>query len=381
MTAYQENELFNGDMKSRAHSAFDAAEISKESLHKIEEAYPCKLYTPHFFIAFALGLLTTIAIIFAGFLAWLLTSAESSGGIAALCFFMGALCYVLLELMVKSKKYYNAGVDNVLMFFILAFSAGVFMGDFENTSWVLFNGMLMLVAAWLCLRFNDAFMAVLSCAFLLIAIFLLILKLGDAALAFVPFVMMAVIAVLYFSVNKIQKRAKFIYEKILAVLTIFLLMAFYAAGNYWVISALQSAITDIRRPVAFGWLFWMFTFLIPVLYIVYGVVRKDLLHIRTGLFLVAITILTYKYYFTLLPLEVEMLLAGMLLVGLSYFLIKWLRPSRHGYTSEVNHAEPAWKNIEALVIAETMSGGQTSTAHDQLMAGGSGGGGGASGEF
>jgi hypothetical protein len=381
MTAYPENELFNGDVRSQAHKAFDASEISKESLHKIEEAYPCKLYTPHFFIAFALGLLTTIALIFAGFLAWLLTSAESSGGIAALCVFMSALCYVLLELMVKSKKYYNAGVDNVLMFFILVFSAGIFLSNFENTSWILFSGMLMLVAAWLCIRFNDAFMAVLSCAFLLIGIFLLILKLGDASLTIVPFVIMAVMALLYLLVNKIQKRVKFIYEKSLAVLTIFLLMSFYAAGNYWVISELQNSITNVPRPVSFGWIFWIFTFLLPVFYIVYGVVKKDLLHIRTGLFLVVITILTYKHYFTLLPLEVEMLLAGILLVGLSYFLIKWLRPSRYGYTSEVNDTNPAWKNIEALVIAETMSGGQTATAHDQLMAGGSGGGGGASGEF
>jgi hypothetical protein len=75
-----------------------------------------------------------------------------------------------------------------------------------------------------------------------------------------------------------------------------------------------------------------------------------------------------------------MSLAGLALVGLSYFLIQWLQPARHGYTSEGNTARPTWKNIEALVIAETMSGEQTTT-QDHLMAGGSGGGGGASGEF
>ncbi len=380
MTAYPENELYNCDVRSQARASADASEISKESLHKIEQAYPCKLYTPHFFIAFALGLLTTIAVIFAGFLAWLLTSAESSAGFSALCFFMAALCYVLLELMIKSKNYYNAGVDNALQFFILAFSAGIFLSNFDNISWVLFYGTMMLIAMWLCVRFNDAFMAVLACAFFLICVFFSVLKLGNAALALAPFAMMATIAMLYLMVNKVKPKAKFLFEKSLTFLTIFLLISFYAAGNYWVISELQSSLLNARGPVPFGWIFWIFTVSIPFIYIVYGVAKKDLLHVRSGLFLVAATILTYKYYFTFLPIEFEILLAGLILVGLSYFLIKWLQPARHGYTSEGNAPRPAWKNIEALVIAETMSAGQATT-QDHLMAGGSGGGGGASGEF
>jgi hypothetical protein len=380
MTAYPENELYNCDVRSHAQASADASEISMESLHKIEEAYPCKLYTPHFFIAFAFVLLTTITVIFAGFLAWLLTSADSSGGISALCSFMAALCYFLLERMVKSKSYYNAGVDNALQFFVLAFFAGIFLSNFDNISWLLFYGSMMIVASWLCLRFNDAFMAVLACAFFLICIFLSVMKLGHAALALAPFAMMLTIALLYFVVNKVKPKAKFLYEKSLTILTIFLLLSFYAAGNYWVISELQSSLLGASGPVPFGWIFWIFTVSTPLLYILYGVAKKDLLHVRTGLFLVAATIITYKYYFTFLPIEFDMLLAGLALVGLSYFLIKWLQPARHGYTSEGNAPRPAWKNIEALVIAETMSGGQTTT-QDHLMAGGSGGGGGASGEF
>lgn len=378
MTAYSENELFNYHVISEAHIAHDTAEISKESLNKIEQAYPYKLYTPHFFVAIALGLLTFISVIFTGFLFWLVTGTDSSG-FAILCAFMAALCYFFLEWFVRRKNYFNAGVDNALMVLILGFSAGAFLSNFEN-SWFFFNGVMMLIALWLCLRFIDAFMAVVSCSFFLIFSFLLILKLWNGALPYFPFLMMLIIGLLYFWIKKAKNQIKFMHEKCITALTVFLLLTFYAAGNYWVLIELRSSIPGAPDSVPFGWLFWILTFIIPLVYMVCGVIKKDLLTVRSGFILAVATILTYKYYYTLLPVEVEMLFGGLLLLGLSFILIKWLRPSRHGYTSEISSSRRDWQNIETLIIAETTVD-STLISKDNLMAGGSGGGGGASGEF
>lgn len=170
------------------------------------------------------------------------------------------------------------------------------------------------------------------------------------------------------------------FEKCINVFTIFLLIAFYAAGNYWVINELQLSEFSHSIPGSLSWIFWTFTFSIPVVYIFYGVVKKDLLHIRTGIVLALMMVLTYKYYFTILPVEIEMLFIGTFVIVLCYFLIKWLRPERYGYTSEMISPKPSWRNIEALVIAETMGGSEAPLKND-LMSGGSSGGGGASGEF
>ena len=122
MTIYPENELYNDHVRSEARSAFELGDISKESYQKVQGAFPSKLYTPHFFIAVALGLLTIIATFFTGILAWLFTQVESSFGIASLSAFMAFVCYFFLEWMVKNKSYFNAGIDNTLMILPLLFS-------------------------------------------------------------------------------------------------------------------------------------------------------------------------------------------------------------------------------------------------------------------
>ncbi len=380
MIAYSEKELFNRDVIAQAREEFSNSKISPESFHKIEQAYPCNLYTPNFFIAIALGLLTILAFSFTTFLFGLLVSVDISSGFAVLSIFMAVLSYLSLEWMIKKKLYFNAGVDNALMVLVLLFISGFFLSYFVNPSWILMNGVLMLVSLWMSVRFVDAFMAMVSGAFFFVLCFLCFLKSGASSIIYFSLMMMVLIGVMYVLINKIKKHVRFMYEKCINALTIFILIAFYAAGNYWVINELQLSTFSYSIPGSIGWLFWTFTFVIPVIYIFYGVAKQDVLHIRTGIVLVMMMVLTYKYYYTLLPVEVEMLLLGTFLIVLCYFLIKWLRPEKYGFTSEMISSKPAWRNIEALVIAETM-GGNEAPQKDNLMHGGSSGGGGASGEF
>ena len=102
---------------------------------------------------------------------------------------------------------------------------------------------------------------------------------------------------------------------------------------------------------------------------------------RTGLGLIAATVFTVKYYYTILPVEMEMLIAGAMLIAGSYVLIKYLKIPKYGFTSEDLY--PSKKeaiNAEALIIAETFHK-QPAIESDGLYGGGSGGGGGATGEF
>ena len=380
MIAYPESGLYNCDAILQAREAFKASKISVESLQKIEESYPCKLYTPNLFIAVGLGLVTILAFSFTAFLLGLLMMDDISSGLSALFTIMTAISYIFLEKMVKNKMYFNAGIDNALMILVLLFISGIFISVEDNAPWIWMNAVLMVVSLWLSVRFADAFMAMVSCAFFFVFCFLLFLKSGGTIIPWFAILMLMVIGAMYFLIKKIAKKISFVYEKCISALTIFLLVAFYAAGNYWVISVLQSLVSDQSFVLLYAWFFWILTFLLPVAYIVYGIVKKDLLHIRAGILLMMISILTYKYFFSFLPVEVEMLLLGIVLIAGCYFLIKWLQPGRHGYTSEMISSRPSWKNIEALVIAETMSGGEIPN-EDNLMAGGSGGGAGASGDF
>src|SRR6185437_15324262 len=220
MIAYSESELYNHHVKCEAQQAFELGDISADSRSKMEAAYPCKFYTPHFFIAIALGLLTIVATFFTGILTWLFTQAESSSGIAAFCAFMAIVCYFFLEWMVKNKSYFNSGIDNALMVLVVVFPGGIILSYFQDIPWILFTGLIMLIALLLCLRFADAFMAIISCGFFLAFCFLLCLKSGSATVEYFPFLMMLIIGVLYFFTVKAKHRIKFIYEKCVMVLTV-----------------------------------------------------------------------------------------------------------------------------------------------------------------
>ena len=77
-----------------------------------------------------------------------------------------------------------------------------------------------------------------------------------------------------------------------------------------------------------------------------------------------------------------MLIGGIILIALSYILIKYLAVSRQGYTSvNLYPSKKEILNVEALIIAETFSKKPGEQSQSGLYGGGSGGGGGATSEF
>ena len=103
---------------------------------------------------------------------------------------------------------------------------------------------------------------------------------------------------------------------------------------------------------------------------------------RTGIGLIAATIFTIKYYYNVLPMEIEMLIAGTILIAVSYAFIRYLKTPKYGFTSEaLSSAQAQALNVEALIIAETFASQQPNIEGPGLYGGGSGGGGGASGGY
>lgn len=380
MQAYNYNELYNKYVTEQATDALQTGCIQNESFIKIKQAHPFKLYTPNSFISTALGLLTIVAVVFLGLLLWLISSASQEASIITLLIILTTICYVVLEVFIQNKGYYNAGIDNVLMFMVLFFITSTFFIP-DNISWILISGVVMLVSLYLCVRFADAFMAILTYGSLFIFLFLIYVKFGNIAKATAPLIMMVISAFIYFIMKKLSAKT-FLYMFCCEAIMFITLITFYASGNYFVVKELSNEMFNLHLslhdPIPLGWLFWIFTFLIPLLYSIYGIKDKNLLFIRTGLGLIAVTIFTVKYYYAVLPVEIEMLIGSIILIALSYTLIKYLTISRHGYTSA--NLYPSKKeilNVEALIIAETFNKQPSQQTSGSPYSGGSGEGGGA----
>jgi hypothetical protein len=385
MQAYNYSDLYNNYVEAQASDALQTGCIQKESFVKIKEAYPVMLYTPNYFIRIALGLLTIVAVVFSGLLLWLISSASEESSIITLLVILAVFCYAVLEVFVQKKKYYNAGVDNILMAMILVFVISSFLVT-GNISWIIISGITMLITLYLCTRFADSFMGVVSYFSSFIFVFLIYVKFGNIARATAPLLMMIVSAVAYFLVNKLSSKT-ILYKFCCETVILITLITFYASGNYFVVKELSNEMFSLNLalhdPIPLAWLFWSFIFLIPPAYLFYGIKHKSFLFIRTGLGLIAATIFTIKYYYTVLPVEIEMLIGGIVLIGVSYLLIKYLAMPRHGYTSaNLFPHKKEMLNLEALIIAETFNEQPAAAPQNTgLYGGGSGGGGGATGEF
>lgn len=386
MTAYNTTDLYNKQVEEDASAAFLSSCISDDTYRNILLSHNSKLYTPNYFIRIGMGILTIVAIVFSGTLLGLIFGTDGSAGFTALLIFYTLLSYTALEFFVKQKHYYNAGIDNILMLSTLIFIlSALFIEDYYN-QYLVAAAVSAMVCLWLCIRFTDAFMAILFYVSFIYFLFLLFIKLGDIAKATMPFMLMAVSAAVYFTINKIHSKDQFrFYQYCCKAVTLCALLTFYICGNYFVVKELSNEMFDLQLglndPIPFGWFFWILTFAVPLLYIFYGTKKKDLLFIRTGLLLIAVTIFTVRYYHSILDIEVAMMIAGLILINISYALIKYLKTPKHGFTfANTGATGKELLNAEALIIAQTF-GKQTTANSGVQFGGGSSGGGGASGDF
>ena len=387
MIAYNKEWLTNEEATTQIENAFAENYISEEEKVAAEVRYPTGFYTPNIFIRIGLLLLTIVIIIFSfGLLALLFLSSSNAleSSIASMCIFFGILCYAALEWFVNTKHHYQSGVDDALLWMAPGFIlTGI---NFLNSIGPLSNAIIVLVmAVFLTLRFADRLMALVAAVATLAVIFFSLILMGNAVENILPFALMIASALIYYTSKKLAAipAAKY-YQKSLTVTGIAGLVCFFLSGNYYVVREASIEFFDVQATanegIPFGWIFWVFTVAIPMVYIFWGVLKKDIILIRTGLLLVAVMVFTVRYYYDQVAVEKLMIAGGLLLTAIAYLLTKYLKEPKAGFTSEANSHTKAPGNIEALIIAETLSGQQQPQTGTQF-GGGSFGGGGASGDF
>jgi hypothetical protein len=252
-----------------------------------------------------------------------------------------------------------------------------FVGIFTTGILELFAVIACLVTTAAAIRYVDSLMAVIAYLSLIAAVFQL---LESQLLAVLPFTIMAISLLSYLAATRFLKQKKSsYYHDSLTYISIAALATFYASGNYYVIKALS---TD---AVPVPWFFWIFTVVVPVVLIGAGLKKKDVILLRSGLLFVAAAVLTVRYFDSVMPPAPAMIIAGIVLIGVSWVLIRYLKVPRHGMTYEPvadSSAFEALNNVGGLVISQTFGGSQSpqSTTHVDF-GGGSGGGGGATGNY
>ncbi|UOQ52483.1 hypothetical protein [Hymenobacter cellulosivorans] len=404
--AYNEEWVFNREVQDTARRWGKSKLLLPEQVRAIGAAFPSEFYQPHLFVRIALFIFTCIANTTAAglvFLAVMGVGEYRSGSeevrILLGCLLCGGGSLLLLELLISSNHLFRSGVDNALLYLSVGYFAvavaisysllmphSVDLDDLQELGllWPLL-ALLAVVMLTAIIRYADPLAAALTLLLYLgiVGAVVLRLPLGKALL---PFALMLACAGSYWLVQQLTRRSDYLYYRP-AVRTVkaLTLACFYLAGNYLVVREANALLHDllVSEQIRFAPLFYLFTVGIPLLYLYQGLRRADRIFLYAGLLSLVFSIYTYRFYRSVLPPEWALTLGGAFLILLSGWALRYLRPARHGLTSEPadSPSEFSQLNLESLVMSHVTE--TTMQPHEPgfQFGGGQSGGGGAEGKW
>jgi hypothetical protein len=395
MIIYNKTWLKNLHLHQEAQQLHNAGCLTTEELKTIRDTNPVGFYTPGIFARCGLFLLTCICVSFSfSFLSLMMSSTgfiDSFGWILSL----GLICTIALEVIVKNKHYYRAGINDALLWIaagLLSVGTVWMLGfgtyGYGDTRYLPTSLILLIISLYFSLRFANTIMSIISCLLLFAVVFFAWQQVGSFGNATMPFVIMLIAVLLYFQATKLIKKAKQrYYEQCLIMVQIVSLVILYVAGNYFVIGYLNNMLNNVVTDgpptgIKLGPFFWAWTMLLPLLYIIRGVMKKNIMLIRVGLVLFAVAIFTFRTYYHVMSAELAMIIGGTALLALVFTITRYLKIPKHGFTYvDIDNAADSNLKLEALFTAATLGHNKAAPTQTDRFGGGNFGGGGTGGGF
>jgi hypothetical protein len=294
------------------------------------------------------------------------------------------LFFLLQKFVIGDKNQFRTGADDAMLYASMLFAFGFFFFLFEDSIFdsgisvslffIIFFGVPAVI-------YLDRLLTAMTVFSLLAFLFFLLFKLGNTAAMFIPFVMMVISAAGYFiSTKKMLTAKNKAIEECIEIIYWISIGVFYLSGNYWVVIELSNELgLGSAFPLPIQLFLYAFTIVVPLLYIYFGLKRKEMSLLNAGLGAVAISVLTIRYYHQLLSIEYALILGGMVLLGVAYAAMKYWAIERNGITLEPDEDVDSGLKLESLIIAESFGKSEVDSGFEGQ--GGEFGGGGASGDF
>ncbi len=290
------------------------------------------------------------------------------------------------EFLAREQLQFGYGLDDA---FILAFQ-GFFcatIGISLDSPMAAFIALAVIALAG-CVRYVHTVSALVSLVGLTGAICYAVLELKLIASAFLPFILLLLAVILYSFYLKLGKDKKlYYYANPISVLQGFSLLLGYFSMNYLVVRELSESLLGLTiakgEDIPFAFLFYGFTFLIPILYIVYSLYSKDRLILIIGLLTFGFSIYTIRFYYHILPVEVALLLGGTLLFAIAFLAIRKLKDKESGITFKPARGSETdiLTNFQAIVVATQVDLKPMESESKMPFGGGGFSGGGSGGDF
>lgn len=362
--------------------------ISTEQVNEIIKAHPCGFYHPNVIIRITLFIAASIGVSGVSGLFFLVLQNVSEQVISVLAIIYGVIAlFVLEKQLIKAGNHYKSGITEFLLYQAIGSIVGGIAGLSD------FNEHIILLACIVCftlaaIRYHDLLLTASAIGVFYYFIFYEFYELGNTFKQVMPIIMMVISAPLYFYFRTIkQKPENFLWENCFIVAECVSIIIFYLAGNYMIVRELSIELLNLNlasnEEIPLAFLFYGLTIIIPAVYLYVGVTKHDAILLRIGLLVLVFSVYTFKYYFLPDHNELFLTLSGAVLLGITYFLFKYLKQPRSGVTrDQILTSALANTQAEAFIISQTMGGHQQVEQTQQFEGGGgSFGGGGSSGTY
>lgn len=384
MLAYNSQSLDNLAISEAAGQAISDRLLTTDEAIVIAQKHPVDLYRPNIFLRIGLFLLSAVIISMScGFFMLLTNSARFE----IMLPFFAIVSYVGLELFVRMRKHYHSGVDDALLWASMSFIFSALAINIHPDTELVLSLECLIVACFATIRFANAFMAGIMFMALLAVVFYAATSMTDNAKSVMPFVLAIISLAVYFFIKAIQPANTWRhYRRCMVVVEVLSLVMLYTSLNYFVVRETAKEMFKLHlapgQSIPAGWFFWIATFVIPIVYLALGLIRKNTVLLRVGLLLIVAAILTYRNYYTIAPIEIIMSIGGTIMIALCYFVSKYFKTPKHSITIHTNnHPDiPGYLQLEGIAVAESFQPTADVQPHFQF-GGGSTGGGGATGNW
>lgn len=386
MIAYRPEPLDALLIRDVAEEWHEKGLLFTEKWQAVQARYPAPFYSPNVFVRIGLGAFCLVLLVAVMGLGALVLEPDGEREISLLGLFFGGFCLVLLEFWaIGTARHFGSGIDEMLLYV----GVGTIIGSLCNL--LPYNADLLAAyaIAWPflmagSLRYLDRLMAAAAFICSLGIVLMLVDKIPQAAIYLLPFVGMAFAAGAYLFARQGQQRYDWRHGRgLLLVVEMLALAAFYASGNYYMVQQTAEKTYQMPRP-PIGWFFWLFTFTVPLGYIVLGMRRKDRVLMNIGLVALAAALFTFRYYFHVMSLAWAAVAAGAFLFVGAYFSIDYLRKNKGAYGYEPESKKSLLQEIEEQLIEQTVAAQSPPVPRAKTgenFGGGQFGGSGAGGDF
>lgn len=274
-----------------------------------------------------------------------------------ICFYIFTIIGFVGSNILANQKYYGHGLDDAFNLGTLL-NLGIAIGITTEGYEIVIAFFIAIAAFLMYLRYIHLPSALIFCLAASAVLFYGMFEFGAIGKSILPFVAMLFSAGFYFFTKKTMNNlSENYYYKGILLANSFCLVLFYLSCNYLVVRELSVMLLGNEilpgKDIPFAILFYVFTAIVPIIYLVQALKRKDRIMLWISFLAIAFSIYTIRFYYSVLPIEVALTLGGLVLFAIAYFSIKKLKDREIGLTfkpDRINNSN-AFLNAEMLIVA------------------------------